>query len=411
VSIDALATAGAPGYLLAVLDALQFKNPSTSRLQELADADWKKLLAWCDARQLTLMLPHLCGDAIPASVQQRINGNRDTYAERFGRLRKEIIEICDELDRVGLEFALLKGLSHSPAFTPDPLMRAQGDIDLWLRGESVYEAQKRLTAMGYAPLWPAKLRHLTSMARPIEWRWRGDPFASDLPVSVELHYELWSERTDYISIPGQEGFWLRRKHRSFEECSISVLCDQDLFGFAALHAFWHLLEGDPPIQRIWELGNFLHQRAHDEEFWNSWRDVHPRELRQIEALMSGLVSTWFGCDLPDVVLKEIANLPENVCLWMKTFSLSPLIGQFRPNKDELWLHLALIPRFDAKMKVFLRRVFPMHVPLSMSGSGNESAGRMRQTVRVSGLVVSKFAYHARTLLPTVAQGLRWVWLR
>src|SRR6185437_16370744 len=103
----------------------------------------------------------------------------------------------------------------SPAFTPNPLFRAQGDIDLWVPGNEVYRAQEVLTRLGYASGERARARHLSPMRRPSNWRWRGDRFDPEMPVSVELHFELWSERTDRMAVPGLNGFWSRRDARTF----------------------------------------------------------------------------------------------------------------------------------------------------------------------------------------------------
>ncbi len=411
-TIAFLSAAGAPEYLLACLNGLRFQHPSAERLRLLDDHQWQALSDWCDARQLTFLLPDLCGNSLPPQIQERILRSRGRYLERFLRLKQELFEISDALHEAGLEFVLLKGLSHSPHLTLDPITRAQGDIDLWLRGRSVYQASELLAHMGYRALQPAKSRHLPPVARRSRWKWRGDRFDPEMPISVELHYELWSENTEYIAVPGQDEFWDRRQVREFDGHSMNVLCDEDLLGFAALHLLLHVLHGELPLQRAWEIGNFLHHRSRDAIFWDSWRQAHRDPLRQMEALTFQLVHEWFECDLAPVLREEATNLPAAVRSWIEHFSLSPLKREFLANKDELWLHLALVKSWKKQTRVLLRRLFPAGVrTFADRTSGISPAARACQVFRQRGLMMSRLAHHLCTILPTLYQGLRWMRLQ
>ncbi len=386
-----------PNPVLAVLEALRFNGPSAERLSAIQEQDWPALLTWCDARQVTLLLHARCGDQLPEHVQQRMCINRHRYAERFIRIESGLAEIADVLDRRRIEFVLLKGISHAPALTPDPLLRAQGDIDLWFAPEAVEEARNALVSLGYAPRSHHRTaddrRHLTPMARPGNWKWLGDMFDPDMPIHVEAHFQLWSDATEYIIIPGQIDFWNRRITRDFGGRSVPILCTQDLVGFAALHFLLHLLHGDLPLQRAWEIANFLHENAANEECWSGWRKLHSPALRRLEALAFAIARIWFCCDVHHGVIREIQGLADDVRLWLDHFALSPLKQRSVPNKDELWLHLALIPGTADRARVLLRRLFPFVL------------------ARKGGLSGSRIAHHGRTLTPTVLGGLHWLRLK
>jgi hypothetical protein len=399
----------APEHMIAVLEALQCEGASTARFRKLTGPDWQRLLAWCDARQLTLMLPHVSTDQMPAAIRQEVANRAERYGLRFARLKQELFDIRDAFRKEDLEFVLLKGFTHSPKFTPYPEMRAQGDIDLWLRHASVYKAQSILSDLGYISLLPAQSRHLSPMARPSNWKWRGDRFDPDMPVSVELHYELWSERMDCIPVPGLDEFWARKTRRVFDTREFYVLRDEDLLGFAALHLLMHILHGELPVQRAWEIANFLHRHANNERFWYSWKEAHAAGLRQLECLVFQLVTTWFRCHQAKVVKTEIGNLPKPVVTWLERFSLSPLSNQFRANKDDLWLHLALLANHRDKIRVFFRRLVPLHLPgyadrVAAKRPGTGLSRRLRQIP----LLLSRLARHVWTFLPTMLEGIRWV---
>jgi hypothetical protein len=373
--------------------------------------DWQDLLEWCDARQLTLMLPSLCGDVLPKAVQRRIEQCRFRCAERFSRLKGELFEITEALDQVGIESIVLKGLTHSPAFIENPMFRVQGDIDIWIHAHEIEQAQSVLVGLGYISFEGAGSRHLPPMLRPNSWKWRGDRFDPEMPVSVELHYELWSERAERIAVSGTDSFWHRRISRKYDGHTIGALCEEDLLGFAALHLLVHLLHGDLPVQRAWEIANFLHRHAYDEAFWDAWRRIHPAGLRKLELVVFQLVGAWFGCALSQPVQDESETLPGGVRSWLNTFPFSPLTVQFHPNKDELWLHLALITPLN-RIRIFLRRLFPLQIPGFVDELDDCSRSRaLRRMLRQRNLIASRVTHHCRTFLPTIFQGTRWLWLR
>jgi len=386
-----------PPGIRAVVEALRFNGRSTERLQAVPQTEWPALLTWCDHRQVTVLLHTLCADALPETVRLRIARCRERHATRFARLERELGEMTDALNRHRIEFVLLKGMSHVPALSPDPLVRAQGDIDLWFTGESIQKACEVLSGLGYLPNRRRgahdDARHLKPMARAHNWKWQGDLFDPGMPVHVEPHYRLWSGSAEHIVIPGQTDFWNRRVTRTIAGRPVRVLCAQDLLGFASLHFLLHLMHGDLPLQRAWEIAYFSHQNARNDGFWNRWRQLHSPGLRRLQALSFAITRIWFGCDVHECARTEMESLAGEVRLWLEHFALSPLKRHSQPNKDEVWLHLTLVHSPLDRARVLLRRLFPF--VLSRKG----------------GCTWMRLAHHARTLPPTLRGAFRWMQLK
>jgi hypothetical protein len=307
------------------------------------------------------------------------------------------MEIADAMRNRGIEFVVLKGITHAPALTPHPLLRAQGDIDLWFEASSIHDARTVLLELGYQPRRGTQTRddrrHLAPMARPSSWKWRGDIFDPEMPIHVEAHFQLWSDDAEHVPIPGQMDFWTRRTARDFSGGSLPVLCGPDLLGFAALHFLLHLLHGDLPLQRAWESAFFLHANARNEEFWERHRQLHSPALRRMETVAFAIAQAWFHCDLYDGVRRGIHALADDVRLWLDHFALSPLKQRSNPNKHELWLHMALIPTMTGRASVLFRRLFPFVVG------------------RKGGMSASRLVHHCRTFKPTLTGGLHWLHLK
>jgi hypothetical protein len=411
--IASLISLKAPPHILAALEVLQFQNSTTNRLALLSDAERSQFLRWCDVRQLSLLLPNVAGATLPGWLHETVLQRAARYEVRFKRLKCQLFEIVQAFDAAQLEFVMLKGLSHAPALSPDARLRAQGDIDLWLPGPSVYEARDLLRSLGYVPLLNSGSRHLAPMARASGWEWQGDLFDPEMPVSIELHYELWSEQAEYIAVPALEQFWARKQLRDFDGYKIHVLCEEDLLAFASLHLLLHLLHGELPLQRAWEIARFLDTHVGDDSFWKSWRSSHAPALRQLETTAFCLVAKWFSCSSREELEADRQTLPAGVKLWLQKFALAPLTREWTPNKMETWLHLAFIRKRKDMARVVFRRLIPTALPLFAEGVAVPSSplARLRKSCRQIRWLTPRLVHHLVTFFPTVLDGLRWFWLR
>jgi hypothetical protein len=382
-----------PRAMHAVREALRLDRPDAGALSAMRENEWPGLLQWCDRRQITLLLHELHAARLPSEVAEQMAAARDRYDIRYARLQRDLFEIDDALGSTGIEFVLLKGMSHAPDLTPDPRLRAQGDIDLWFAADSIEPAVEALRRLGYRSSKQGHDhgRHLPPMARPHSWKWRGDLFDPKMPIHVEPHFRLWDSRAEGIAMPDESAFWDRRTVRQFDGRPFSVLCAQDLLGFAALHFLLHLLHGDLPLQRGWEIARFLDRHAADDAFWLQRQSLHSGSLRLLENVAFAIVLLWFHGEVHPSVQEEMRALPAGVRLWLEHYGLSPFDCWSRPNKDELWLHLALVHSLPRRVGIVLRRLFPTRLD------------------RKGGLV-ARAAHHRRTFTPTVCGALRWAWL-
>jgi len=64
------------------------------------------------------------------------------------------------------------------------------------------------------------------------------------------------------------------------------------------------------------------------------------------------------------VEQEYRALAEPVQSWFQSYAFAPLVNLVQPNKDVLWLHLALLPRRMDRFAVAFRKLIPMRLPRS-----------------------------------------------
>jgi Uncharacterised nucleotidyltransferase len=381
-----------------------------------SDAEWAKLLALADRTHLTLPLAQRRPQNLPPWVTQRLDKNLANNAERWRRMQITYREAANVFKSAGLEFVVLKGFTHCPDYVPEPRFRPHNDIDLLFKPDEVLRAQDVAVQLGYEPLggfdrFP--LDHLPRLIRKTGWEWRGDYFDPEIPISLELHFQLWDARTEGFDPAGLDQFWHRRHTRVLDGLEFPALDAPDALGYAALHALRHLLRGDLRPSHIYELAWFLQHKT-DPHFWNSWRELHPESLRRLEAICFGIAQAWFDCTLPDVAHAELERLPEPVTRWLRHYARSPLTGLFRPNKDELWLHLSLLDSMSAKVAVLRRRLIPLQPPgpvdaVYLPDHAIDWRIRIRMKWRYTRFAFSRFAHHVRALLPTLRSGVVWTY--
>jgi predicted MFS family arabinose efflux permease len=399
-----------------VIRALRFHHSDREYLRELPDREWDKILALTDAAQLTLALGIRCRDVLPQRIRERIDRNIACNAERYSRITSCHREIASAFQSRGVEFVALKGISQCPFYADEPFHRPQYDIDVFCRQEDLVPARDAALALGYEPLAGFEgfpIDHLPNMIRRNGWRWRGDYYDPEMPLSLDIHFRLWDPETEGFDVPGIEEFWSRRGIRETVGGEAPAFGIADGLAYSALHLLRHLLRGDPRPFHAYEIAHFLERTSEHHDFWEAWQDTHPSGLRQVEAIAFRFAAEWFGCRLAPVAQAEIESLPEGVKRWFELFSLSPVRSITRPNKDELLLHLQLIPTSRARRRVAARRILPMRTSAFHLSPHVRVPGGFRQTLARSffkaRFLIGRFVRHANSMAPLLVSGVRWWW--
>jgi MFS family permease len=400
-----------------VIRALRFHGRDARRLRELPDSAWDKILELTDDMHLTLALGVRCREMLPERVRRRIDRNLADNALRYAMASRVYRDLESEMTKRGVEFVVLKGIAQWPFFSDAPEHRPQSDIDLFCPKERLKAASEASAAIGYEPLngeETVPIDHLPVMILKNGWRWRGDYYDPEMPLALDIHFRLWDPDTEGFGIEGIDEFWPRRTVRQTAAGPAPALSLPDSLAYSALHFLRHLFRGDPRPYHGYEIAHFLERTASDDAFWQGWRDSHPPGLRSVEAIAFRFAVDWFGCDTAETAGEEIAHLPERIKDWFELFSSSPLLSLTTPNKDELLLHMQLIPERTRRVAVAARRVLPLRAARFQAdpnvASDQISVGeRFARALLEIRFFTRRAAIHAGSLLPLVANGTRWWW--
>jgi hypothetical protein len=408
-----------PRSCATVLEALKFTTVAPGLLAELTQREWQRALPFCDESRLTLLVGNAGGHHLPSWVAERIGRNLQGNVARLVGLKREYLRIANNLEAASVEHVVLKGFSHGTSFCPDSRFRPQYDLDLWCRKSQLSEARDAIARLGFETVTAQRrfpTDHLPPMVRKTGWDWKGDYFDPEMPPVVEVHFRLWDERIERLAAPGLDEFWDRRRREHHGEIAIPVMRAADQFAYAALHVLRHLLRGDLRALHVYEIAYLLHARQDDAAFWNEWRELHPAGLRRLQSFACALARKWFACGLPPAVATEISSLPVDAHAWFASYAASAVESKFVSSKDELWLHLALLPSFRERVAVVRRRMAPLSLPGRIESEfvpeqQRTMAGRLRGAVQYALFLGSRAVHHLRSWSALLSSGIHWWRLR
>jgi len=404
-----------PDYAWAVLAALRLRSPRPETLRRLDESSWRKALAFCDRTQLTLPLALTNRETLPNWVRSRVESDLAKNAQRWVRIQAAYREAAEAFQAAGVDCVVMKGFSHCPRFAAHPSERWQGDLDLLFGQTQIREAYQIARGLGYEPIIagdPHPTNHLPTLIRRTGWTWRGDHFDPEIPISLELHFNVWDRETERFGPEGLGEFWGRRRARRIDDLCFTGFAPADEIAVASLHLLCHMLRGSLRPSHVYEIAWMLDRSVDDDALWTPWRELHDPSLRRLEAICFALAQRWFDCEMSQTAREEAEQLPADVDRWLEMYSGAPLAGRFHPNKDELWLHWSLLDSTRDRLAVLSRRLLPQNLPgpvdaVAMPKSERTFAIRWRARCRYVSYLASRAVHHARTLLPTAWSAIRW----
>jgi MFS family permease len=393
----------------AVLAALHMGEPRPDLLAALSERQWEQALDFSNRSQLTLALSPLAPERTARALQNN--------TERLRSARQLYRELADCLERAGIPFVAIKGLTQCPEFIADAALRPQYDIDLFVPREQVMAAAQAVETLGFEPLQDMErfpTDHLPALIRKTGWEWSGDFYDPKMPLAVELHFRFWNEQVEKLAIPDVEEFWNRRVVREVAGTPIAALAPADALGYTALHLLRHLLRGSERPFHVYELARFLDAHAADAGFWNEWRALHSPAFRRLQAVAFRLAEEWFGCALSPVARQELEQLPHATQAWFGEFGAATANRLFSSAKPELWLHLSLLESRRDAWSVVRRRLLPFSLPgpvdaIYIPESEMQWHRKALKGLRYGAYVASRLKHHAASVFPTLRCGAVWWW--
>src|SRR5690349_17675047 len=162
--------ANLPIHVKSVWDVLQFSSGNEG---VPAFIDWDKVLGFCDCAQIALPFALRSRGRVPAAVQDQLEERLQKNASRWRRIKEAYGQVAAQLHTAQIDFAVLKGFTHCPAFVEDPRHRVQYDLDFLVQPAQLSLAYEAVRKLGYEPLRGFEdfpLDHLPAMVKKTGWK-------------------------------------------------------------------------------------------------------------------------------------------------------------------------------------------------------------------------------------------------
>jgi hypothetical protein len=424
--VDGSSSPRIPSELSALLLALQLRDANAVPLRMLSDTQWRNLVSFCSRSQLTLLLARIDATNLPLWVVEQLDQNMMDNSRRSERIKATYNEATAALNSFGVPHLVLKGFTQVPHYAPALSSRSQSDIDMYCPPSYLQQAKTALESIGYVAdrvLDYSNADHLPTMARKGEWKWRGNHFDPDMPLSIELHFSLWNSRLCLTPFPEIDQFWERRQVRQHNDFKFNALDPVDQLAYFSLHILRNLIFGQWVVHHVFELANFLHKHADNAEFWKKRAQTHTWLFRAHQAVAFAYARSWFNCNVPTDVELEISMLSPAVKHWLDLYIFSSLEGMFHENKDWVLLNASLISSKTQRYTWLRRTLFPQRMPRrnapaitfknrqprSSSTAVTSEALQPVHRFHYVRYVLGRIPAHAFVIIRTFCKGLLW-WL-
>jgi hypothetical protein len=338
--------------------------PENSCLHNLSGWQWKKLLHWLDTSGLALYFYDRLRalgkiGPIPTAVQERLEQNLGDNIARTRGMLAELDAIQRELQRVGADYAVLKGFSLWPHSVAQPRLRSQLDIDFLIAEDGIGEAVEVLTKRGYhlfaksGNSWEFKIGQmreasLKTLYKPVRYG------------CVELHVAADRRRTAMLS---------RTQTIEYDLVPMPVLASADLFLGQGLHAFKHICSESSRASHLLEFWRHVITRRSDTTFWRDLRmaaEPYPRAPIELGVVL--LIATQLMGEFAPEALTcwTVDRLPSYARLWVELYGRRAVLGGSRGSKLYLLLQRELAADGAPASRTVAQVLVPRSLPKLMT---------------------------------------------
>ncbi len=417
------------GVANSIVEFLSFSGHGDSipALKGVSHRDWERALLWLDDTGLAFyFLQKLkdtnSADVIPIALLSRLETNFAANQGRVENMSRRFDALNRSLDRAGVGYAVLKGVSLVPQFCPYAPLRHQSDFDYLVDAQSLPLAQRVLVEAGYTPKDSFSSQEFIFVLPTAKAPSRGgSQYSADAPHAVELHLDVWDGGRNRL--PALPNLFMveRAETHEWNGLTFPALTDEDAFLQQVVHACQHLFSQWIRMSGFFEIGYFLKRRAHDTALWNriEQRVGDSQMLREFVVLVCELAARLFASPPPPLVQVWGAKIRPRPRVWIEKYA------RLYAFCDVPAYQFALFPR--SKLVLFLhsqyetdttaRKTFDLKGVLPLSRLSRIASSIRRNPSLVLNadywkhqLVVRRTLFHALAGLRYLCEIPRWLWL-
>jgi hypothetical protein len=331
------------------------------RLAHLPRRKWRHLLHWLDISGMALyFLDRITQlemvDTLPQFVLERLQQNlRDNTLRTRGMIEESVAIQCD-FQEAAVRYAVMKGVSLTPASVPRPELRHQFDLDYLVAEKSAPAARQILERRGYrlfaisGTSWEFKIHETPHVSMK-------DLYKDLTYRAVELHLES--------EMSAQDSRLDRVVNREMFGLSMPVLSPVDLFLGQGMHAFKDVCSAFSRAAHLLEFYRHVLARKHDDGFWSELR-ARAEDDRRIcfsIGVVTELMTSIMGEFAPErLTVWTVEKLPASTGLWIELYGDRGVFGKDPGTKLYLLLQKELGAAGIPGKRPLNRSLWPLRLP-------------------------------------------------
>ncbi len=348
-------------------------------LSSFSDSDWCSVGTWLDTSGIALYFLYRLKElhmeqSIPRTVLAELELKAQQHKQQVDEQFAEFTAIVDVLQQHRVPFAVQKGYSLVPDYSPDPTHRLQVDLDFLVSTEAVPICNQLLLSRGY------ELIFQWSDSYQSEWKFRkgerGYPTLSDLykpkgEFTVEIHC-----RAAHPTLPPD--LLVIKELRGF---TFPALPKADAFAEQCFHLYRHLQNEHTRLSWILEYHNFVRFNREDADFWQEvkLRCAYDASFAAAISLVTSFTSQILGDFVPGWLSElNATGLNEGVQKWLRRYAWDIAVAKFPGTKLYLLLEREISENHQGFPSLIRRALFPSRITPPKVMASTQAAGPKRQ---------------------------------
>jgi len=299
-------------------------------------------------RLLPLLYKRLAQTNQPVSHLNRLKGIYRQSLYRNSMLFHRAFLILAELEKMGVEVVLLKGMAIVVAYYKDIGARPMNDVDLLVREEDVQKTLQFLKVQGWQSVSGSRLSKPVKHIHSLDLR---NKEGYELDVHWRAFYQCSWDMAD-------KALWEQTEEVAFKGSTIKILNPTQQILHNCAHGIrWNAISS---IRWVVDVMKILENRASSINWESLVSEAAARNLSLTMFYTLSYLKSEFHADLPDDILKRLNQLPKDsqeISLF-KVLTTPPhlgniiykkwLIHSYSMGNVSFWEKAALFPDFLRK---------------------------------------------------------------
>jgi len=391
--------------------------PSGDAVEQFAtlrSGDLKTLLLHLDQTGLAIyLLNHLVehnlfsllASRLQDELDQRLQRNQARAEDMF----QEFARVIMAFERAHLKYAVMKGFSLIPDYTPAICLRHQTDIDLHIDAASIKDSFNVLKTLGYSHESDdpsGEMKFVRQLGRPFTGM--ADIYALQSASRIELHRHFWETRFQVAL----ESDWDPLAHRSLKrlpDLTFPTLAEEDVFIGQLLHAFRHFLMGWIRSSWLFEIALFIRNRFEDQNLWyKATKRVDSAKTAHACGFILLLCRQLLAMPIPGTLEEAFVDpLPPHLALWVELFGSRWVASDMAGSKLNLLVHEHFVSDSENWRRQHASLLIPRSAPsvsLESRADGESLSNWRRRQARV---FFQRASFHFLRNAEYAFHNLRW----